>query len=200
MAGKQLHSSHVPFIPRGKQHFKRDLCKTYLGTDLKLLQNHPHTLKQLHCSQQGFSFKNVLMVEYMDHTCSVPFTALHSLLRFESMAVFNVNCFLSAEALCLWLELTWALGKNESKIPSQTEKEDTAGLLVGNSAFGTDWITLQVHINSHLNFFCTKTPRKLKLQECFMYHSICSSRKTEKVLQTAAVILSQQHHHTTARQ
>lgn len=65
MAGKQLHSSHVPFIPRGKQHFRRDLCMTYLKADLNLL-NHPHALVKLHCSKQVVSYKNVLMMEYMD--------------------------------------------------------------------------------------------------------------------------------------
>lgn len=43
-AGKQLHSSYVPFIPKGKEHFRRGLCMTYLQADVTYLLYHAHIL------------------------------------------------------------------------------------------------------------------------------------------------------------
>lgn len=100
----------------------------------------------------------------------------------------------------LVIRVDMGIGEKWVQNPTQTGKGGTAGLSVGNNAFVQIRLFCKCTSIHTIFFFLTKALHKLTLQECFMCHSICSSRKTEKVIQTAAVILSHQHCHATARQ
>lgn len=95
MAEKQLQSSHVLFMPRGKQHFRRGLCMTYLKSRSKVSAQSPTRLSKI-----TLFLTSVFIQKRINDGVygSQLFSSVHSFTSFshrceEDTPVSNANCW-----------------------------------------------------------------------------------------------------------